>query len=174
MQKTHYREGYTLQNLTDFWDIFAFEPLNLFFLPNCNWNRFSIAWPTCPCVGLPIVHLHSKVVVSHQLTHHTSHHIPWCVFGRLTYCTLFPCFLHSQQKCCLYHFHHWNGLFQLSVLLKLTMDNNVVSIVLVTSPCCSWHWLSATSVDCCICKEASQEKLLAFLFSVTGLQVKKF
>ena len=48
MSRPHTREGHTLQNLTNFTNIFVFGPLNLVFPPKCTGNRFPIAWPTCP------------------------------------------------------------------------------------------------------------------------------
>ncbi len=56
-QRPHCSKGHTLQNLNYFTNIFVFGPLNLLFFIKCNWNRFSIAWPTCPYAGLPILSL---------------------------------------------------------------------------------------------------------------------
>ncbi len=53
VSRPHPREGHTLQNLTDFTNIFVFGPLNLLFLPKCTGNRFPIALPTRPYGGLP-------------------------------------------------------------------------------------------------------------------------
>ena len=43
VSRPHTREGHTLQNLTNFTNIFVFGPLNLVFPPKCNGNRFPIA-----------------------------------------------------------------------------------------------------------------------------------
>ena len=76
-QRLHCSKGHTLQNLNYFTNIFVFGPLNLLFFIKCNWNRFSIAWPTRPNAGLPIVPIGSKVMADcHVLT---AHHLNFLV-----------------------------------------------------------------------------------------------